>query len=280
MGKSREPDLYCYLDYRQYLKDWFKWKKQVNPRYSHRLFARRAGQRSPSLLLNVMEGRRNLTSLTTAAFANAMGFGVRKQNFFELLVALEQAERPKDREKAMDGILATTRFQKARKVEGDLFRVFGEWHYGAICELARCEGFRADPEWISKILRPTIPVKRAEEALETLLNLGLLKKQPDGGVIASDEWLMPDGETVDIAVLKSHESMLDRARQAIGDFPKEHRIALGFIGSLPKGAIPELEEKIVLAFNEMASRCEGEPRQVVYQLSLALFPMSDPGGTQ
>ena len=36
------PDLYAYLDYRKYLEDWFDARKAANPRFSHRMFARRA----------------------------------------------------------------------------------------------------------------------------------------------------------------------------------------------------------------------------------------------
>jgi uncharacterized protein (TIGR02147 family) len=278
MTRIGEPDLYSYLDYRQYLQDWFLWKKTVNPRYSHRLFARKAGQRSPSLLLHVIEGRRNLTPLTTHAFATAMSLGERKRTFFEHLVALKQAELPKDREKAMDDILATKRFHRSRKLDGELFRVFGEWHYGAICELAHCEGFQPDPQWIAKTLRPTISVKRAKQALETLLSLGLLRRNKTGDVKPTDEWIMPEGNE-DIAILKYHQAMLAQAKIAVSEFTQEHRIALGFTGSLPKNAIPKLQDKMTKLFNDMASACEQEPKQVVYQLSFVLFPLSDPETT-
>jgi uncharacterized protein (TIGR02147 family) len=275
MGKPSEPDIYGYLDYRQFLRDWFQWKKKSNSRYSHRLFARKAGQRSPSLLLAVIEGRRNLTPTTTQAFGKAMSLGVRRHGFFELLVALNQAELLKDRERAMDGILATKRFQQARKVDGDLFRVFGEWHYGAICELARCEGFRPDPAWIAKTLRPNITAKRAEEALATLLGLGLLKSSAAGEIEAAEEWMMPEFSQ-DVALLKVHETMLERAKESVGLFPKEQRIALAFTGSMPKNLIPTLNERIERVFQELAATCEQEPRQMVYQMNFMLFPLSDP----
>ena len=55
------PSVFASLDHRQYLADWFAWKKEANPRFSHRAFARMAGQKSPSLALSVIAGRRNLT---------------------------------------------------------------------------------------------------------------------------------------------------------------------------------------------------------------------------
>ena len=48
------PSPYDYLDYRAFLGAWFEHKKQANPRFSHRMFARMAGQKSPSLLHHVL----------------------------------------------------------------------------------------------------------------------------------------------------------------------------------------------------------------------------------
>ena len=66
------PDIFGYLNYREYLRSWFSWKKTVNPRFSYRLFARLSGQRSPSLLLHVIEGKRNLTPALVASYQKAL----------------------------------------------------------------------------------------------------------------------------------------------------------------------------------------------------------------
>ena len=36
-------EIYRYLDYRKFLADWFREKKEANPLFSHRAFARKAG---------------------------------------------------------------------------------------------------------------------------------------------------------------------------------------------------------------------------------------------
>jgi len=111
------------------------------------------------------------------------------------------------------------------------------------------------------------------------VDIGLLEREEDGRVVPVGEWMMPEEDTIDIAIMKSHESMLERARSSIGAFSSDHRIALGFTGSLPKDQIPLLEQKMVEVFSEMASHCESDPREVVVQMNFVLFPLSDPGGT-
>ena len=56
MQPDSSPVVFGYLDYRKYLRDWFDAKKLRNPRYSHRAFSRRTGQRSPSFLADVIKG--------------------------------------------------------------------------------------------------------------------------------------------------------------------------------------------------------------------------------
>jgi len=85
------PDILQYTDHRAFLSDWFQWKKAANPRFSHRMFARLAGQRSPSLLLSVIKGQRNLTDTTAAAFSRAMKLDAGEQAHLFALIHLERS---------------------------------------------------------------------------------------------------------------------------------------------------------------------------------------------
>ena len=136
----------------------------------------------------------------------------------------------------------------------------------------------SDPQWIAKTLRPKITAKKAEEALDTLLNIGLLTTNADGEIEPVHEWMMPDEGTLDVALMNFYE-LTPVIQQFNPAFWRQHRIALGFTGSLPKNRIAELEEKMMQTFSEMASNCESDPREVVVQMNFVLFPLSDPGST-
>ncbi len=72
--------------YRDYLRQWFDWKKSTNQRFSHRVFARLTGLRSPSLLLRIMQGERNLTPHTLPAVCRAMALSPVEAEAFSALV--------------------------------------------------------------------------------------------------------------------------------------------------------------------------------------------------
>ena len=150
MSTPLSPDIFEYLDYRAFLRDWFEARKAANPRYSHRLFARLAKQKSPSLLLHVMEGRRNLTAATRESFLLALKLDEGGARFFRDLVDLDQATTDSDKEAAWTRIRATRRFRESRRIEGAAYDCLSHWYYAAIHELANCPGFHGEPAWVAR----------------------------------------------------------------------------------------------------------------------------------
>ena len=111
-------------------------KKANNPRFSHRLFARLAGQKNPSLLHHVIEGRRNLTRETTESFVRGLGLRAGEAQFFRLLVELDQATHDDERNRAWRQS-ARPAAREARPIDREAFEYLSSWTLPAIRELAR-----------------------------------------------------------------------------------------------------------------------------------------------
>ena len=272
------PDLFTYLSYRQFLRDWFDAKKADNPRYSHRLFARRAQQKSPSMLLFVMEGKRNLKPKTVELFAEAMGLDEAETAFFSELVTLDQADRPGERAAALAEVMKTTRFREARKLDSVALAYFAHWYFPAIHELAHRADFRADPAWIARTLCPAISVAQAGEALTALLELGLLADDGTGTPRPTEASAVTPHEVFDAAVNAYHEGMLARARDAIGSFRQDERHILGVTTAIPESLVPTLKAQLNEVQRTLLSACEEHPKERVYQISIAMFPLTQPHG--
>ncbi|HSA60450.1 MAG TPA: TIGR02147 family protein, partial [bacterium] len=54
MENKEQPNLFNYLDYRHFLRDWLQSAKK-NYGFSYRFFSKRAGLKSPSLYKMVMD---------------------------------------------------------------------------------------------------------------------------------------------------------------------------------------------------------------------------------
>ena len=269
------PDIFGYLDYREFLRRWFEWKKQVNPRFSYRLFARLSKQRSPSLLLHVMEGRRNLTPALVEAYKGALKLSAEEGAFFEALVTLDQGGTPQARNRAWERISATQRFRHARRLEGASFRCVSHWYYTAIHELARQPGFRRDPEWVAAALRPSITAAQAEEAVAELLELGLLVEGPDG-VSPAEASVTTPHEVAGLAAHNYHDGMLGLARESLTRFRPAERHLVGLTVGVPAALVPRLKRELAAMAERLLDLCDGsdDAVEVVYQLGLHAFPLS------
>ncbi len=278
------PDLYAYLDYRAYLRDWFQFRKSANPRFSHRVFARLAGQRSPSLLKHVMDGQRNLTPATTEAFIRALKLSSEEAEFFSWLVRLDQAPGVDERNLAWERISATRQVQRAYRIEGEGFRYLSHWYIPAVRELATLPGFRPEPGWIARTLRPRITEAQARQALSTLEELGLLVAQGDR-LVPADAVVKTPHEVTGLAVHNYHQGMLARASEAIGDFDPDERHLGAVTLAVAPALVPQVKAELASFLERVVALVEGaeETRDRVYQVNLQFFPLSaalsgDPDG--
>jgi uncharacterized protein (TIGR02147 family) len=268
------PDIFSALDYRKWLGDWFEWKKTSNPRYSHRLFARKAGQSSPSTLIQIIDGSRNLSELARAGFIKALDLDEEEARFFDRLVTVDQGATPRIRSKALEEVLATQRFRDARPLEGDLAQVLARWHYAAIYELASCGDFEEDPSWIASTIRPPISPEQATEALELLERVGMLLRDESGRLRPHAPRLEALSGLQGLVMNRYQAAMLKLAHDAVYDVREEERLIMGFTTAIDSEKLPELKQRVQQFMGELFGHCSSEKADRVVQLSLAFFPLS------
>ncbi len=271
-----EPDPYAYLDYRVFLEAWFEQKKTTNPRFSHRAVASSVGERSPSFLADVIKGRRNLTSVRRDALATLIGLEPDERDWFELLVALDQAADLNERGRIWEKMAGTKRFREARQLEGDSFSYLTHWYYSAIRELVRRPDFREDPAWICKALSPEVTADEAAEALRALWALGMLTRDENGRVNQAEGSIATPRQIAGLAAHNYHAGMLTLAVDGIRSFPSTERHYVGVTVCVPEAAIPNLKKELNWFASHLLELCEtadGDPERV-YQLHLAMLPLS------
>ena len=126
--------LHAYLDFRQYLKDWYAEQKRINPRYSHRLFARKAGLTSTGFFSEVISGKRQLTQAAVLRFGKALKLNAQDQAGFECLVAFNQAKTMDERNHHY-GRLMGMRGSRVDIVGSERYEFYRHWRNAAIREL-------------------------------------------------------------------------------------------------------------------------------------------------
>src|SRR5689334_11331923 len=89
---EQKPTVFHFLDYREYLRVFYRFKKNTQPKYSFALFSSKAKIKSPNCLKVVMDGRRNLTTDRVLKFAKALDLNPAETDYWDNLVSLNHSK--------------------------------------------------------------------------------------------------------------------------------------------------------------------------------------------
>ncbi len=274
---ASEPpvDVYGYLDYRAFLRDYYAAKKAANRGFSYRAFSKRASVSSPNYLKLVVEDKRSLSPKMAERFAHACGLDGDASRYFVHLVTFNQAKTTVERAAAYDKLTGFQRYRQAHKLELAHAAYYSDWYMPAIRELAASHEFRENAEWIADKLIPRITPLQAERALETLCDLGLLVRDASGQLVQADALLSTGPETRGLHIVAFHRAMTQRAMEAIDLVPAAERDISSLTLCLGRSGLKTLKERLQRLRRELLelSALESEPEQVV-QVNFQLFPLS------
>ena len=201
--------------------------------------------------------------------------------FFGLLVELDRGGDREARTALFEKIAATARFRAARPIEGETFRYLSHWYIPAIRELAGIPGFRPDPAWIARQLRPKITPAKAKAALEVLDQLGMVRVAEDGTIQLSDGDFVTPHEVAGLAVHNYHRGMLQRSQDSIDAFSPSDRHPGAVTVRVPASRVSELKSEVTAFLERILDLSAASPDdteasdgQQVVQVNVQLFPMS------
>ncbi len=272
MGNARDP--FEYLDYRQFLRDFYARKKAEQRGFSYRAFSKRAGLRSPNHLKRVTDGERDLTSEMAVRYADACGLRGDAATYFCDLVAFNQAKTTGERNACYERLTGFRQYRKARKLELAHAAYHSKWFLPAIRELALRPDFRADASWIGRTLIPPISTTEAARALEVLVELGLLVER-DGALRQGEAVVSTGPEIRGLHIANYHRSMMERAMGAIDLVEPAQRDISSITMCIPKGELARFKERIQAFRRELVGiASKFAAGDEVVQLNMQLFPLS------
>src|SRR5688500_3926269 len=127
MVKKSGIDVFAYLDYRAFLRDYYIEQKARGRGFSYRVFSRRAGLRSPNYLKLVIDGERNLTGEMALRFAKACTLADDEAEYLADLVVFNQASTATERARAYAKLTGARRFRQAHKLDLAHDAYYSQW---------------------------------------------------------------------------------------------------------------------------------------------------------
>jgi len=268
-------DIYQYLDYRTYLKDFQADRQVRNASFSVRSFLKRAGITSPSFFKQVVDGDRNLTENTLAAFLTAMNLKTAESLYFRTLVHFCQAKTSEEKQLHYEKLRELGSSAKVAVVGEASYAFYEHWYIPVLRELICMAPFHEDYAALAKSLRPSINISEARQAVKTLLQLGFIVDKGKGKFIQAEPLLHTGFEVKSLAVRGFNRQMVQLAAEALDRVPVKDRNITGVTMSVSEKTYGLITEEIRVFQEKILRLVERDPEaDRVYQMNVMLFPVS------
>ena len=260
--------VYDYEDYRRFLDKWLSDKKAR----SVRALAGRIGC-SASYVTMVRKGDRSLKVEHARQWGEGLLLDDHEVDYWEALVRSESEPHEEDRKRAAREVKAVRAWRQAVE-QATVLKVWSNWHVMAIIQFARCEGFQLEAEWIAERLMPPVSVEEAQEAIDVLVELGIVEDK-DGKVVVH-QMTGSMGRGVNSAALgnvriRNERSWLKASREAL-QIPASERFVAALSVVYDCDRLAEITE-LLDRFEVVAAEASKDhvPNRV-FQIGVAILP--------
>jgi len=268
--------IFTYSDYREYLADYYSWRKEVEPGFSHRVFLRRAGMTGPNFLKNIIDRKVNLSTTGIPKFIKALGISGNEAKYFEALVMFNQAKTVKRRQEWFEKLSTFSDVSPVAKITRQQLEYLEKWYTVAIREYIHTGQWNGDYDALGEALHPKISAVKARNAVQKLETLGLIQCV-EGTWEVTDAQLSTGSDVQDLAAAKYHSAMSEIAKNAITTFARHERYFRGLTASFSEDTYGKIREEIIeFAQKVTALIGQDEGDRKVYQLNMQLFPLFPP----
>lgn len=246
---SRGLDIYRYLDYRAFCRDFYNHRKVLDAKFSFRSFAKKAVV-AGSYLKHVMDGTRNLSPEMSIKFGHGMGLTPKEIDYFENLVRFNQASSLEEK---------TLYFERLRRKRARSLRALGlteavdllsHWYVVAIKELV-VNLNSDDSKLIQRVLRKRLPDALIQKTVADLKELGWLTLQNGFWTSSVSQIQFPD-EVKSYVIRSFHRQTLEIAIEALEDDIGEREYGAA-VFTFPRSKLSQLKDKIKDLQKELVS---------------------------
>jgi uncharacterized protein (TIGR02147 family) len=265
-----------YDDFRKYLRDFYEDRKNRFPHFSYRYFCRKAGLKSPSHFIEIIDGRRKLTSKMLDSFIKGLALTDSDARYFTTLINFNQSKNSTEKQQFLMQMRGLKRKVTQSLVSTGYYDYYSKWYNVIIRELACLIDWKDDYDVLAKSIVPPVKKSEARACVEFLVGAGFLKRE-GGRYVQTAPAITSGPEVCSPGIRLYNRFMAERAQTAIEEFPTTERD----IQSLTIGISKESYRLVKQEMQEFLSRVvrivdDDKNADRVYNVNVHLFPVSVP----
>jgi uncharacterized protein (TIGR02147 family) len=282
---TQQPNLSAYTDFRQFLKDYYLFKKKTlsSPirSYSFATFSAAADIKSPNYLKLIIDGQRNLSDSMIKKFAKALQLSRTEVDEFTALVHYGQAKDPLERNRCLK-ILADIRVKQqmqSGQIKQEVMNKVPSWVTWVLYSLVDQENVNFELNHLREILKGRASQDEIQRALSLLIENGELCSDEQGKIIKGRKLMEGSADIPPALVRKLQAELIYLGMESLfQDSPTEREFG-AFTMALTqeefeqvKFEVRQLRKRLYIDYSAKREQSKGEK---VYQLNFQLFPMTN-----
>jgi uncharacterized protein (TIGR02147 family) len=267
--------IYNYTSYREFLCDYYKEQKVVNPSFSYQYFANKAGFKTKTFIPKVMKREKALAKRSTLLIAKAMDLTKKETDYFEAMVNFNNAVNINEKEYYFQKLQFLSKRYKSGIVRENQFTYLAHWYYSAVRELVSTLNWGNNFRILANAVYPKITPKQAEKAVKLLVDLGMIKKMPSGRYIQIKKTITIDDRVNSLAVQKYQKQTMELGILTLENVHNEYRDISTLTTSVSEGDFHRIKEEIKHFRKKIIGIVNSdETKDRVYQINIQFFPLS------
>ena len=269
-------NLHNYLDYRDYIANYYSTKKKETKGFSLRAFGRMIDI-DASYLAKIINKSRHISERSVPIITEYFNFNNEEKEYFKQLVKYTKSKN-EDEKKANLIKLLSLKQRFTKSLDSNQYAYYQKWYYTAIRNLLEFYKFKPNGDYkeLAKQLAPKITEKQARESIKLLEELSLIEVGEDGFYRLTEQAITTGEQWKSIAIKDYQKETIRLCSNSLDNHPKEKRdistVTMNITEEefhIIRNSIKDLRKSTIGIANSVE-----KPNQV-YQLNIQLIPLTD-----
>ncbi|AUN98410.1 hypothetical protein C0V70_09895 [Bacteriovorax stolpii] len=237
--------------------------------------SKRLGYKSPSLLSMIATGRRLPSNEILEVLFEEWKIEKNQREIIRIRLEIEKRMRKnKPAGLLLERLAKIDKKSKYQMIDLDAFNSIKEWHNLVLQMLVSTPDFKEDYTQISYLLKRKVTPSQVRKGIETLLKVGLIKRNPKTGELESATPDSSNETTHDIpseAIREHHKGMIARALEAVEEQSVHERHLNALTLKFNKDKTDEAKAFILNFVKDFNSKFYDHASNDIHQLNVQFF---------
>ncbi len=271
--------IYHYTNPRQYLLDYLSARQLNEKTFSVRKWAKEMELKSHSLLVMLLQGKRQLRIQHCHFLLRGLSFTLNESAYFEAIIQYQNAKTIEEKTfiaKLMNELNPGREVKTKEVLE---FKIISGWVHMAIMAMTELKDFRGTETEIHRLLAGKLTLSEIRAALTRLLDMELLKWDEVSRLVPTFNQITTRDDIQNEGAKEYHRQVIALAANAIDKQKLEEREFQSFTMAIAKEKIPLAKEMIRRFRRKLSQAVSGEGDEV-YQTSIQFFRLTENSKTE